>query len=113
MAVLDFAAHTLDYLAVIEGHVDRATGDYIDGSEEWIECYCKCDIVPAGKANEIAIPDGQVDTYSYIIYNLPRSCRTFKYGDKIRIKFYGSNSEVREFYVKGFHRYQMQCKLWV
>jgi len=114
MAVLDFAAHILCYLSSdSEGHVDRETGDYVDGKEKWIDNYCRCDIVPAGQANQISIPDGQVETYSYTIYNLPRSCREFKYGDRIRVKMYGNDDDVREFTVKGFHRYQMQCKIWV
>ena len=45
MAVLDFAAHTLDYLHVTDGYEDD-NGDYVQGSEEWVENYCKCDIVP-------------------------------------------------------------------
>ena len=114
MAVLDFAAHYLGYLdSLSEGYTDRKTGDYVDGKEKWIDDYCRCDIVPAGQANQIPIPDGQVETYSYTIYNLPRSCREFKYGDRIRVKMYGSDDDVREFTVKGFHRYQMQCKIWV
>ena len=52
MAVLDFAAHTIDYLHVTDGYEDD-NGDYVQGSEEWVENYCKCDIVPAGKANVI------------------------------------------------------------
>jgi hypothetical protein len=114
MAVLNRTAHIFEYLsAKSEGYRDRATGDWVDGKEEWVTNYCKCDIVPAGKANQITIPDGQVETYSYTIYSLPKSCREFKYGDKIRIKFFGSEDDVKEFTVKGFHRYQMQCKIWV
>lgn len=113
MAILDFAAHTLDYLSVNEGHHDEETGDFIKGSEEWTEGYCKCDIVPAGKANQIQIPDGSLQTYSYTIYNLPRDCRRFEFGDRIRIHFFGKDDDVKEFTVLGFHRYQLQCKLWV
>ena len=69
MAVLDFDAHTLDYLHVTDGYEDD-NGDYVQGSEEWVENYCKCDIVPAGKANVITIPDGSAKNYSYTIYNL-------------------------------------------
>ena len=97
MAVLDFAAHTLDYLHVTDGYEDD-NGDYVQGSEEWVENYCKCDIVPAGKANVITIPDGSAKNYSYTIY-------------KIRVKLFGN--EVKEFVVLGFHRYQLQCKIWV
>lgn len=110
MAVLDFAAHTLDYLLVSDGY-ENEKGDNVQGSEEWVENYCKCDVVPAGKADVITIPDGSVKSYSYTIYNLPRTCREFEYGDKIRIKLFGKDE--REFTVLGFHRYQLQCKIWV
>ena len=39
---------------------------------------------------------------SYTIYNLPRACRDFEYGDKIRVKLFGN--EVKEFVVLGFVR---------
>lgn len=118
MAMLDLCAHTLSYQEVSGDYRDPETGDYIKGSSKWIDDYCACDIVPAGKANVIQIPDGTVETYSYTISNLPVSCREFQYGDKVRIKLYGNeeNTEertVREFKVLGFHRYQLQCKLWV
>ena len=113
MAVLDLAAHTLEYLVNANGYVDEETGDYIKGSSTWVENYAKCDLVPAGKANTITLPDGQVEPYSYTIYNLPRDCREFAYGEKIRIKMSGNQNDVREFSVKGFHRYQLQCKIWV
>ena len=112
MSVLDFAAHTLDYFVRGQGY-ENEDGDYIKGEDSWVEDYAKCDIVPAGKANTITTTDGQIEPYSYTIYNLPVTCRKFNYGDKVRIKLYGSPDDVREFIVKGFHRYQMQCKMWV
>lgn len=111
MAVLNFKPHTLEYEVKEGGHVDKTTGDYIKGSSKWLP-YCRCDAVPNGKANTITIPDGSVQTYSYTISNLPKDCREFKYGDKIRISFY-NGSETKEFTVLGFHRYQLQCKIWV
>ena len=110
MALLNFAAHTLSYKEVEAGHEDE-NGDWVQGSERWVEDYCKCDIVPAGKANVITIPDGSAQTYSYSIYNLPKTCRKFEYGDTIKIKLYGQEEKV--FKVLGFHRYQLQCKMWV
>lgn len=112
MSVLDFSPHTLEYLVRGEGHTNE-DGDYIKGTDTWIADYCKCDTVPAGKADTIVTVDGQVEPYSYTIYNLPRNCRKFKYGDRIRIKFFGYDDETQEFTVKGFHRYQHQCKMWV
>ena len=110
MSVLDFSPHVLDYLVRGKGYTNE-DGDFIMDSDTWVEDYCKCDVVPAGKANTITTIDGQVEPYSYTIYNLPRYCRKFKYGDKVRIKFFGC--EKKEFTVKGFHRYQLQCKMWV
>lgn len=110
MAVLNFSAHTLDYKEITGGY-ENDNGDWVQGSEKWIEKYCKCDIVPAGKANVITIPDGSIQYYSYTIYNLPRTCKDFEYGDIIRVKLFGK--EFREFKVLGFHRYQLQCKIWV
>ena len=86
MAVLNLSAHSLDYKETIGGH-ENENGDWVQGVETWIENYCKCDIVPAGKANVITIPD------------------------IIRIKLFGK--VFREFKVLGFHRYQLQCKIWV
>ena len=111
MAVLRFQPHTLLYEENEGGHIDEATGDYIKGTSKWIP-YCRCDAVPNGKAETITTPDGKVQTYSYTICNLPNDCRKFKYGDKIRIDFY-YGSETVEFKVLGFHRYQLQCKIWV
>ena len=110
MALLDFAAHSLSYKYIENGYEDE-NGDWVQGSEKWVEDYCKCDIVPAGKANVITIADGTTQTYTYSIYNLPRTCRKFEYGDIIRIKLYGQDE--MEFKVLGFHRYQLQCKMWV
>ena len=112
MAVLDFAAHTLSYQAVTQGYEDPETGDYTEGQVYWVENAYKCDIVPAGKAETIAIPDGTVHPYSYTVYNLPPDCREFQYNDKIRINFY-DNSEGKVFSVLGFHRYQHQCKICI
>ena len=112
MAVIDFASHTLSYLTTTKGQEDPETGDFIKGQEYWVNNAYKCDIVPAGKANQITIPDGSVHPYSYTVYNLPQNCRDFVFGDKIRIHFFGKGCG-QIFTVKGFHRYQHQCKIWI
>lgn len=52
--------------------------------------------------------------YSYTIY-LPKKTREFVTGEKVRVSFFGDGTlqEKKEFSVKGFHRYQHQCKMWV
>jgi len=109
MAVLNFLAHKLYCQLVTEGYEDD-NGDYHEGEKSWEE-YCMCDIVPAGRANTITTPDGNVFTYSYTISNLPYNSRDFEVGEKVKIAFFGKDEVV--FTIKGFHRYQMQCKIWV
>lgn len=113
MSVLNMKAHVLGYLVSSEGYRDEETGDWIKGYTREVESYCKCDIVPNGKANTITIPDGSVHTYSYTVRNLPRDCREFRYGDKITISHYGKPETKQTYTVLGFHRYQLQCKIWV
>ena len=107
MAVLEMKKHRLSYLVVGEGYEDE-NGDYHEGSSEW-RGYIPCNAVPAGRAAERTFEDGEVRAYSYSV-NLDVDF-DFHVGDIVRIEFL--NGVVREFGVKGFHRYQLQCKLWV
>ena len=108
MSVIDLVPHTLRYLKVNDGYEDE-NGDWHKGSEEWSEPIA-CHAVPAGAANIITFPDGTTATYSYAIGRLAPDCREFMIGDKILLNVLGIE---RSFQVKGFHRYQLQCKLWV
>lgn len=109
MAVLDFRSSYFDYL--IEGLAVKDEDGFITkGEPTWVNKYMTCNIVPAGQANQITMPDGTVETYSYTIHASTR-CRDFKYGDKIRIHVLGGEGEIKS--VKGFHRYQLQTKIWV
>lgn len=109
MAVLTLKPHRLQYKVITEGYED-ANGDYFEGREYWEGCI-PCDAVPAnGKSNEIKFEDGKVKEYSYTVY-LGKNVRNFSIGEIVRIHFLGG--VCREFDVKGFQRWQMQCKLWV
>lgn len=117
MAVLNFAAHIIEYESNPNGsnaggHYNE-DGDLVDGSASEWKRLCKCDIVPGGKAATITLPDGTSSNYSYTISNLPKDCKEFNYGDNVRILFYGKEENARKFKVLGFHRYQHQCKIWV
>lgn len=109
MAILDFRSSRFDYLIESEGYRNE-DGDYVDGESQWVE-YLPCNIVPAGQANQIAIPDGTVETYSYTIHT-SADCREFKYGEKVRLHILGNEEGVVKT-VKGFQRYQLQAKIWV
>lgn len=112
MPVLKLKPHILEVLA-ISGEYEDENGDFHAGDGNWVT-YSKCDAVPSGKAEEIALPDGSTMKYSYTIY-LPKDAREFLVGEKVRLLFFkeGVLQEKKEFSVKGFHRYQHQCKMWV
>ena len=109
MAVLNKNPHRLQYLVSTISGYDDDNGDYHLGEEHW-EGDIPCDAVPSGKAEEKVFEDGVLRIYSYTVY-LPYNCRTFTIGDRVKISLLGGIE--REFNVKGFHRYQLQCKIWV
>lgn len=77
--------------------------------EEWSE-EIKCHAVPAGQANIITYEDGRTATYTYTIGRLDPNCREFTVGDRVRLRI---GDSIKEYSVKGFHRWQLQSKLWV
>ena len=109
MSVLNMTPHWL-WTNDGDGYED-ANGNYHATSEDWTK-YLKCDIVPAGRSNEIVLPDGSKRTYSYLIYVYDKACRDFELGELVRITRFGKDIE-EPFEVLGFQRYQHQCKIWI
>lgn len=108
MPVIGLIPHTLSYLVITEGYEDD-NGDWHEGGPSWSEPI-PCHAVSAGRANEITFSDGTTATYTYTVGRLAPDCREFQIGEEVRLDVCGI---VREFTVKGFHRYQLQSKLWV
>ena len=67
-------------------------------------------LVESNRKFQCNFEDGIVRKYSYTVY-LPNNCKDFAIGDRVRISLLGEVK--REFEVKGFHRWQHQCKIWV
>lgn len=109
MPVLNTTPHWL-WTCKCEGYNDAA-GNYHEGSPKWIR-YIKCDIVPAGHAKDIPLPDGTTRVYSYVIHVYDRRCRDFALGELIRLTRFGKDDDT-EYEVIGFQRYQHQCKIWI
>lgn len=110
MAVLTLKPHKLEYEEKIQDGYEDSRGDFHEGKFVWAGSI-ECDAVPAnGKANEMKFEDGTTHHYSYIVY-MKNDVRDFSIGEKVRITLYGGIQKV--FTVKGFHRYQLQSKLWV
>lgn len=108
MSVIDLKPHLLSYRVISEGYEDD-NGDWHEGSETWSEPI-ECHAVPAGRANERTFADGTTSTYSYTVGRLTPCCREFKIGEDVRLTI---DDIDRVFQVKGFHRYQLQSKIWV
>lgn len=108
MSVIDLIPHTLRYCTVSDGYEDER-GDWHEGTETWSDPI-NCHAVPAGAANIITYADGTTATYTYTVGRLDPECREFKIGEKVSLNVCGVE---REFQVKGFHRYQLQSKIWV
>ena len=87
-----------------------ADGNPVEGEATWSESI-PCDAVPAGKANERVFEDGVKRSYSHTIY-LKKDCPDFTYGQTIELRYANSDTATRHS-VLGFHRYQLQAKVWV
>lgn len=109
MATISLKPHAIQYQIGGDGYEDEF-GNYHDEKSEWVTIN-DCDIVPNGEAKTIALQDGTQKEYSYTIY-LPNNCREFELGEKVRLIIFGKQS-TKEFEVLGFHRYQLQSKMWV
>ena len=112
MPILDFEAYKLSYYVESEGHYDEEDGHYEAAEGRWV-CCGRCNAVPAGRNNLIGLPDGDgrqvMFSYTIILHN-PAS-REFMYGEKIRLTTI-RGMETKELTVKGFARYQHQCKIY-
>ena len=109
MAVLNMSPCILCTSVTTGGYVD-ANGNKHPGVTTYSD-YIKCDVVPAGQASQRDFGDGVLQTYSYTIYVYDKHCRDFALGEKIKFRKNGNLSG--GFIVKGFHRYQHQCKIWI
>ena len=103
-----FRPHILQY-QVTTGGCEDENGDYHPGTFSF-EGDIPCRYEPNGKADQIAFEDGKTYVYSYVVY-LNQDCREFKIGDVIRLL--NNGDLVAEKQVQGFHRGQLNARLWV
>lgn len=102
--------HTLKrWVKTSDGYYDE-NQDWHEGTFDWSESI-GCRYEPNGKATTIALQDGSAYTYSYVVY-LDLSVADFHYGDKVKI-FDQSGNAITEKTVNGFHRGQLNARLWL
>lgn len=109
MAVLKLFGYTLQWKEETEPYYDEQ-GDLVVNTATWSEGV-KCDIAHAGGHATITnYEDGQKVGYSHVVY-MKTSVPDFHYGQHVRVIKDGII--IIETDVKGFMRYQLQCKLWL
>lgn len=109
MPVVLFRPHTLSVLKVSEGGYDE-NGGYTPPSESW-SCGIPCRFEPNGRASTVPVGEDRNYVYSYTVY-LDADCPEIVYGQKVRL-FDGCRGSIGEFRARGFHRGQLNSKLWV
>lgn len=110
MKPVRFRPHTLSLLVITGGYQDEATGDFVPGSESWSE-RIPCRYEPNGKARVVPVGQGKDSVYEYTVY-LNADCPEINFGQQV--KLYDENgNEFGQYPAKGFHRGQLDAKLWV
>lgn len=114
--MVSFRPHTLTVIR--EGAGSKAeNGDWTPGKETRsapVPCRYEPNSVKANsvKANEITLPDGKAFRYSYIVYVDVNAALDIQYGDLIELTSQDGVAMGR-YEVKGFHRGQLNMKIWV
>lgn len=111
MSVLSMKPYWLQY-SVVQPEYRDESGDWHSGEVEWIDSLVRCDIVKNDTTALIReYEQGDEVKHSYTVY-LDKVAPTLSVGTKVRILDKDGN-ELLVADVKGFTRYQLQCKMWL
>lgn len=108
--MVSFRPHTLRIVTRGEGGYGP-NGDWIE-SVEAVSRPVICRYEPNGRANTVTLPDGSAYRYSYTVYLNVDPAFRIKYGDIIELTSQ-DGIMIGRFEVKGFHRGQLDMKIWV
>ena len=109
--MVSFRPHLLRILYKGEGGYSTS-GDWVPGREHSSD-YIACRYEPNGGANTITLPDGKEYRYSYTIYLNVNPDLVIRYGDIIELTSQDGVVIGDDFEVRGFHRGQLDMKVWV
>ena len=110
MIPVSFRPHTLKVITRGKGSYDE-NRNWVE-SEETVSEEIPCRYEPNGRANTITLEDGTVYRYSYMIYLSVNPSLAIKYGDIVELTSQDGVS-IGRYEVKGFHRGQLDMKVWV
>lgn len=108
--MVSFRPHKLILKKSFNGSYD-SSGDWVEGSLKTVSTV-PCRYEPNGRAQTITLPDGKAFVYSYMVYLNVDPYLDIKYGD-IVVLISQDEKKIGEFDVKGFHRGQLDMKVWV
>ena len=109
--MVSFRPHKMRIITKGEGYYD-SNGDWKEAEESYSD-YIACRYEPNGSANTITLPDGKEYRYSYTIYLNVNPALVIRYGDILELTSQDGVVIGSEFEVKGFHRGQLDMKVWV
>ena len=109
--MVQFRPHKLRIVKNGEGSYDK-NRNWTEGTKSYSD-YIPCRYEPNGAAQTITLPDGTAYRYSYIIYLSVNPTLSIKYGDNIELTSQDGIVIGDDFEVKGFHRGQLDMKVWV
>lgn len=110
MAMVSFRPHCMTVYRKGEGSYNTA-GDWVE-STETVATRVPCRYEPNGAARTITLQDGKEYKYSYMVYLCVCPHLDIRYGDIIELTSQDGKSMGR-YEVKGFHRGQLDMKVWV
>ena len=105
-----FRPHSISIKSTAGESYDESTGDFSPGNGTW-SCHFPCRYEPNGKARTIPVGEGKNYMYEYTVY-LNTDCPEIRFGQRIRLYDRCGNLK-GEYSAKGFHRGQLDSKLWV
>ena len=108
-SLVRFRPHFISTLEVSGGYYDDRR-DYHEGTESWSELM-PCRYEPNGKARTVPVGEGRDYRYEYVVY-MNQDCPQISYGQKVRL-YDASQQLIGDYEVKGFHRGQLDAKVWL
>ena len=109
--MVQFRPHKLRIVTKGDGTYG-SNGDWQEGSTQYSD-YIPCRYEPNGAAQTIMLPDGQNYQYSYTIYLSVNPNLVIRYGDFVELTSQDGIVVAEALEVKGFHRGQLDMKVWV
>lgn len=109
--MVQFRPHKLRIVTNGAGEYDK-NRDWVEGKTTYSD-YIPCRYEPNGAAQTITLPDGTAYRYSYTIYLSVNPTLSIKYGDHVELTSQDGIVIGSDFEVKGFHRGQLDMKVWV